>query len=43
MEMTDYAERNGPSVIDAEQLASLRKAAMQIRVSSLVRLGKHGT
>jgi len=37
MEMADYAERHdsGAGIVDAEQLTSLRKNAMQIRISAL--------
>jgi len=35
MEMADFAERNGSGLPDADMLISLRKDAMQIRLSAL--------
>ena len=43
LEMADYAERNsisGPASIDDALLASMRRDAMQIRISALIGLGK---
>lgn len=43
MEIADYVERHGSGagLVEAEQLASLRKDAMQIRISTLVTLARN--